>query len=56
VARRSTNYPRELRERAVRMVAQVRPEYPSDWPAIRAVAEKLGIGDRGEYSLARSPG
>jgi transposase len=26
------------------MVARVRPEYPSDWPAICAVAEKLGIG------------
>ena len=26
------------------MVAQVRPEYPSDWPAICAVAEKLCIG------------
>jgi transposase len=26
------------------MVAQVRPDYPSDWPAICAVAEKLGIG------------
>jgi transposase len=44
VERRSSNYPPELRERAVRMVAQVRPEYPSDWPAICAVAEKLGIG------------
>ena len=45
MARRSTNYPQELRERrAVRMVAQVRPEYQSDWPAICAVAEKLGIG------------
>ena len=39
-----SNYPPELRERAVRMVAQVRPDYPSDWPAICAVAEKLGIG------------
>src|ERR1700761_4298980 len=38
------NYPPELRERAVRMVAEVRPEYPSDWPAIVAVAAKLGIG------------
>ena len=37
-------YPPELRERAVRMVAEVRPEYPSDWPAIRAVADRLGIG------------
>jgi transposase len=26
------------------MVAQVRPEHPSDWPATCAVAEKLGIG------------
>jgi transposase-like protein len=26
------------------MVAQVRPEYLSDWPAVCAVAEKLGIG------------
>jgi transposase len=38
------SYPPELRERAVRVVAGVRPEYPSDWPAICAVAGKLGIG------------
>jgi transposase len=44
VTRRSSNYPPELRERAVRMVAEVRPDYPSDWPAIVAVAGKLGIG------------
>ena len=44
MGRRSSNYPPELRERAVRMVAQVRPEYPSDWPAICAVAAKLGVG------------
>jgi len=41
---RGNTYPPELRERAVRMVAEVRPEYPSDWPAIKAVAAKLGIG------------
>ena len=44
MTRRSSNYPPELRERAVRMVAEVRPDYPSDWPAIVAVAAKLGIG------------
>ena len=44
MARRSTNYPLELRERTVRMVAEVRPEYPSDWPAICVVAGRLGIG------------
>ena len=41
---RGTSYPPELRERAVRMVTEVRPEYPSDWAAIKAVAGKLGIG------------
>jgi transposase len=41
---RGASYPPELRERAVRMVAEARPEYPSDWPAIKAVAGKLGIG------------
>jgi transposase len=44
VAGRFANYPPELRERAVRMVAEVRPDYPSDWPAICAVAQKLGVG------------
>ena len=44
MGRRSSNYPPELRERAIRMVVQVRPDYPSDWPAICAVAKKLGIG------------
>ncbi len=37
-------YPVELRQRAVRMVAEVRPNYESDWAAITAVAQKLGIG------------
>ena len=37
-------YPQDLRERAVRMVAEVRPNYESDWAAITAVAARLGIG------------
>ena len=41
---RVRKYPEELRERAVRMVAEVRPQYPSQWAAITAVASKLGIG------------
>ena len=44
MGRASTNYPRELRERAVLMVAEVRAEYPSEWAAIVAVARKLAIG------------
>lgn len=41
---RPSKYPEELRERAVRMVAEVRPEYESQWAAITAVAGMLGIG------------
>jgi len=44
VAGRSSDYPRELRERAIRMVAEVTPDYPSSWAAMAAVAQKLGIG------------
>jgi len=41
---RASKYPDELRERAVRMVAEVRPQYSSQWAAITAVAGMLGIG------------
>ncbi len=40
----SKKYPLELRERAVRMVAEVRDQYESEWAAIGAVAELLGVG------------
>jgi transposase len=41
---RPSSYPLELRNRAVRMVAEVRPEYDTEWSAMKAVAAKLGIG------------
>ena len=41
---RPSRYPDELRKRAVRMVAELRRQYPSQWAAITAVAQKLGIG------------
>jgi transposase len=41
---RPSKYPPELRERAIRMVAEVLPNYGSEYEAIRAVAGKLGIG------------
>lgn len=44
MGRASRNYPRELRERAVAMVREVRADYPSEYAAIVAVAKKLGIG------------
>ena len=44
MTRRNQHYPPELRERAVRMVAEVTPNYDSQWAAIGAVAQKLGVG------------
>ncbi len=40
----SRKYPPELRERAVRMVAECRHEHSSEWATIESVAGKLGIG------------
>lgn len=42
--RTSKRYPAELRERAVRMVAELRPDYESDWAAMTQVATLLGVG------------
>src|SRR3954452_10981760 len=43
---RPSRYPLELRRRAVRMVAEVRDDYPNETAALQAVADKLGIGSR----------
>ena len=65
MSRHGSNYPLELRERAVRMVAEVQGGYPSQWAAIGAVAEKLGIGSaetlrkwvrRAEVDAGQRPG
>jgi hypothetical protein len=39
---RPSKYAPELRERAVRMVQEHASEHPSQWAAVRSVAEKLG--------------
>ena len=41
---RPSKYPRELKERAVRLVFESKDEYPSEFQAIRAIAGKLGLG------------
>jgi transposase len=39
---RGKRYSPELRERAVRMVFEHAQDYPSQWAALRSIAEKLG--------------
>jgi transposase len=39
----SRRYPPELRQRAVRMVAEIRSEQESEWAAMGRVAELLGV-------------
>jgi len=41
---RQGKYPPELRERAVRMIAESRGDHASEWEAMGSVASKLGIG------------
>lgn len=42
-ANSSRRYPPELRERVVRMVAEVRYQHETEWAAMRAVSELFGI-------------
>jgi len=39
----STRYSPELRERAVRMVIDNRPDYPSEWAALTATSKLFGM-------------
>ncbi len=39
-----SKYPAELRERAARMVAEVRPDRDGEYAAIANVAKLLGVG------------
>jgi transposase len=60
----TTRYPQEQRERAVRMVAEQRKEYPSEWAAISSLAGKFGMTPetlrkwvrRTEVDAGRRPG
>jgi transposase len=40
---RTNRYSPEVRERAVRMAAEHRNDYPSEWAAFTSIAAKLGL-------------
>jgi transposase-like protein len=52
----SKRYPLELRERAVRMVAEIRVVHESEWAAMTRVSELLGVGHAGNCSQVGSVG
>ena len=52
----SRRYPPELRERAVRMVAEISDQHDSEWAAISEVARLLGVGTRGDGAQVGAPG
>jgi transposase-like protein len=41
---RPSSYPKELRERAVRMVLETKSEYAMEFAAITSISRRLGIG------------
>src|SRR4051794_38975927 len=43
VMARPSRHPAEVRQRAVRLVAEHRSEYKSEWAAICSIAEKFGV-------------
>jgi hypothetical protein len=52
----SRRYPLELRERAVRMVTESRPDHGSEWKAMTSVASKLGVGSAEDPALGSCRG
>ena len=61
----SKRYPAELRERAVRMVSEIRSDHESEWAAMTQVATLLGVGTpetirkwcrQGEVDAGKRPG
>lgn len=41
--KQSKRYPKEIRDKAVRMVEEHQSESPSQWACIVSIAEKLGM-------------
>jgi transposase len=41
--KQARRYPKEIRDKAVRMVDEHQSEYPSRWACIKSIADKLGM-------------
>jgi transposase-like protein len=52
---KGTRFPREVRDRAVRMVLEHRDEYANEWQAICSIAEKFGASAETVRKWVRQP-
>lgn len=43
---KSKRYPAEVKERAVRLFRESKDEHPSEWAAMRSIAEKIRMQPR----------
>lgn len=50
---RTEPYPKEFKERAVRLVSEQRGEYNSEWASIRSIADKMGCNAESLRSWVR---
>lgn len=50
----SKTYPPEFRERALRLLAEVRADHPSDWAALTHIAGKLGVNPEPLWNWTRA--
>ena len=50
---KSNKFSPEVRERAVRMVQEHRPEYPSHWASIESIAPKIGCAPQTLHEWVR---
>ena len=51
--KKPVKYNAEMRERAVRMMVESRPDHPSEWAAIESIAAKIGCAPQTLHGWVR---
>lgn len=53
MSKKSNRFSPEVRERAVRMVAESRADHPSQWAAVESIATKIGCAPQTLHDWVR---